>query len=281
MTCSHLTLLPPIRAPPSPVDACDPGLKTLRYNGLHSAIPPHPHEFDFDATLTHWLDTRRKALNNTTVGTGKGPAPGGAFVRVACHRSRSKRFLCLKIAVIRRYQVSGRCSPLWNSHALSRAGARMRVDRIPLAILEAGPAGPGLAHNPGRPLLSPELPCSAADSVWRGCDGELANVVAQALSVAGLSVPSPILAVASRKLAQANPTHARDYREHLERVDTWLGGINGVFTRGRQGLLAHGNTHHVLARAYALDRHLHDDGPLDRGRWEKCRHTFRAHVVED
>jgi len=58
MTCSHLTLLPPIRAPPSPVDACDPGLKTLRYNGLHSAIPPHPHEFDFDATLgtgrTHW-----------------------------------------------------------------------------------------------------------------------------------------------------------------------------------------------------------------------------------
>ena len=51
MTCSHLTLLPPIRAPPSPVDACDPGLKTLRYNGLHSAIPPHPHELDFDATL--------------------------------------------------------------------------------------------------------------------------------------------------------------------------------------------------------------------------------------
>ncbi|HMD85878.1 MAG TPA: hypothetical protein VKO18_14380, partial [Terriglobia bacterium] len=45
------TLLPPIRAPPSPVDACHPGLKTLPYNGLHSALPPHPHELDFDATL--------------------------------------------------------------------------------------------------------------------------------------------------------------------------------------------------------------------------------------
>jgi len=51
MTWSHLTLLPPIRAPPSPLDACNPGLKTLPYNGLHSAIPPHPHELDFDATL--------------------------------------------------------------------------------------------------------------------------------------------------------------------------------------------------------------------------------------
>lgn len=51
MTCSYLTLLPPIRAPPSPLDPCHPALKTLRYNGLHSAIPPHPRELDFDATL--------------------------------------------------------------------------------------------------------------------------------------------------------------------------------------------------------------------------------------
>jgi len=49
MTRSHRTLLPPIRAPPSTVDACDPDRKKLPYNGLPSATPPHPHELDFDA----------------------------------------------------------------------------------------------------------------------------------------------------------------------------------------------------------------------------------------
>jgi hypothetical protein len=82
-------------------------------------------------------------------------------------------------------------------------------------------------------------------------------------------------------LAQANPICARDYREHVERVDTWLGGMDGVVALGRQGLLAYGNTYHALGMPYALDRHLQDEGPLDRGRWEKYRRTFRSHVVED
>ena len=63
MTCSHLTLLPPIRAPPLPVDGCDPGLKTLCYNGLHSAMPPHPQELDFDATLAKCLACLQQAQN--------------------------------------------------------------------------------------------------------------------------------------------------------------------------------------------------------------------------
>jgi hypothetical protein len=36
---------------------------------------------------------------------------------------------------------------------------------------------------------------------------------------------------------------------------------------------------HALAIAYALDQHLQDD--RDRGPWEKCRRTFRAHALED
>lgn len=84
----------------------------------------------------------------------------------------------------------------------------MRADRIPPAILEAGLAGLGLAYNPGRTLLCPEVPCSPADPVWRATDG-------------------------------------------------------------------------ALAMADALDQHPQDDEVLDRGRREKCRRTFWAHLVED
>jgi protoporphyrinogen oxidase len=139
----------------------------------------------------------------------------------------------------------------------------------------------GLAKNPGRTVLCAELPCSMEDPVWRASDAELAKVVTQALAVADLPVRSPILAVASRKLAQAYPIYTRDYREHFERLDHWLGGIEGLVTFGRQGLFAHDNTHHALAMAYALDECLRNDGSLNREDWAARRKAFQEHVVED
>jgi protoporphyrinogen oxidase len=139
----------------------------------------------------------------------------------------------------------------------------------------------GLAQNPGRTVLCAELPCSVEDPVWHASDAELAKVVTQALAVAELPPVSPILAVSSRRLAQAYPIYTRDYREHFERLDHWLEGIDGLVTFGRQGLFAHDNTHHALAMAYALDGCLGDDGSLNRKAWAKCRHSFQEHVVED
>jgi protoporphyrinogen oxidase len=143
------------------------------------------------------------------------------------------------------------------------------------------PKNYGLAENPGRTVLCAELPCSMEDPVWRASDAELAKVVTQALAVADLPVRSPILAVASRRLAQAYPIYTRDYREHFERLDDWLDGIDGLVTFGRQGLFAHDNTHHALAMAYALDECLGNDGALNREDWAERRRAFQEHVVED
>ena len=143
------------------------------------------------------------------------------------------------------------------------------------------PKNYGLAEAPGRTVLCAELPCSTADSVWRATDVELARLMTQALDAAGLPVGCAVRAVATRRLAQAYPIYTREYREHFDRIDEWLGGIEGLVTFGRQGLFAHDNTHHALAMAYALDRCLDDDARLDARQWAECRREFRNHVVED
>jgi protoporphyrinogen oxidase len=143
------------------------------------------------------------------------------------------------------------------------------------------PKNYGLADLPGRTVLCAELPCSLEDPVWRASDAELSRLMSRALEAVGLPVRCRVLAVASRRLAQAYPIYTRDYREHFDRMDSWLGGIEGLVSFGRQGLFAHDNTHHALAMAYALDGCLDERGRLDRTRWASCREAFRAHVVED
>jgi protoporphyrinogen oxidase len=143
------------------------------------------------------------------------------------------------------------------------------------------PKNYALADLPGRTVLCAELPCSTADAVWKASDQELAKLVEDALATAGVPVRCRILEAASRRLAQAYPIYHRDYQGHFDRMDDWVGGIDGLVTFGRQGLFAHDNTHHALAMAYALDGCIGDDGSLDRERWAACRHKFREHVVED
>ena len=143
------------------------------------------------------------------------------------------------------------------------------------------PKNYGLGDAPGRTVLCAELPCSVEDPVWRASDAELARLMSQALAAAGLPLGCRVLSAASRRLSQAYPIYTRDYREHFDRMDAWLTGMDGLVTFGRQGLFAHDNTHHALAMAYALDGCLDGEGRLDRARWDGCRAAFRSHVVED
>ena len=143
------------------------------------------------------------------------------------------------------------------------------------------PKNYGLRELAGRTVLCAELPCGTGDDVWRASDAELGKLVCHALEAAGLPVRAPVSQVISRRLPQAYPIYTRDYREHFDRIDNWLGGIEGLLTFGRQGLFAHDNTHHALAMAYALERCLDDDGAVDRDAWARHRLEFQRHVVED
>jgi protoporphyrinogen oxidase len=143
------------------------------------------------------------------------------------------------------------------------------------------PKNYGLCDRPGTTVLCAELPCAQRDTVWTAPDAELGNLVLRALEVAGLPVRAHVRRVEARRLAQAYPIYTRDYRQHFDRLDDWIGHIDGLVTFGRQGLFAHDNTHHTLAMAYAANQCLSDDGRFDRDRWAIHRREFESHVVED
>jgi protoporphyrinogen oxidase len=143
------------------------------------------------------------------------------------------------------------------------------------------PRNYSLANSPGHTVLCAELPCSIQDPVWRATDKELAALVTKALDAAEAPLRCAVVDATSRRLAQAYPIYTQDYRQNFDRLDGWLGGIEGLLTFGRQGLFAHDNTHHALAMAYAADRCIDNAGRLDEARWTEYRREFRDHVVED
>lgn len=138
-----------------------------------------------------------------------------------------------------------------------------------------------LAELPGKTVLCAELPCSTADEVWQFSDVQLGELVRDALAKAGIPIKVPIRQVVSRRLPQAYPIYARGYRQHFEKLDDWVGKLDGIITLGRQGLFAHDNTHHTLAMAYAAADCTAVDGTFDRGRWATYRREFESYVVED
>jgi len=143
------------------------------------------------------------------------------------------------------------------------------------------PKNYGLAELPGRTVLCAELPCSQSDAVWRSSDPELGALMMKALAASGIPVRAKVIEVSSRRLPQAYPLYTLGYREHFERIDQWLNGLDGILTFGRQGLFAHDNTHHALAMAYAASDCMDDSGAVDVARWQEHRRAFQHHVVED
>jgi protoporphyrinogen oxidase len=143
------------------------------------------------------------------------------------------------------------------------------------------PKNYSLHRQPGVTVLCAELPCSKASRWWTTSDDELGELVKRDLAAAGLPVRVPVRRVAVRRLAQAYPIYTRSYREHFDRIDEWVGGVDNLLTFGRQGLFAHDNTHHTLAMAYAASECLADDGRLDLAKWRAHRREFETHVVED
>jgi len=151
---------------------------------------------------------------------------------------------------------------------------------VPITRLSE-PKNYSLAEAPGTTVLCAELPCRTSDPVWSASEEELGRLVLEALARAEIPVRAPLRSVLVRRLGQAYPIYRRGWRAPFDRIDEFLGSIEGLITFGRQGLFAHDNTHHALAMAYAAADCLGDDGAFDRARWAACRLEFQSHVVED
>jgi protoporphyrinogen oxidase len=154
-------------------------------------------------------------------------------------------------------------------------GADVTITRL------SEPKNYSMGQQPGVTVLCAELPCSKDSAWWTASERHLGDQVLRDLDTAGVPVRARVRQVVVRRLAQAYPIYTRSYREHFDRIDRWVGTIDGLLTFGRQGLFAHDNTHHTLAMAYAAADCLSDECTVDRARWAGHRLAFESHVVED
>ena len=139
----------------------------------------------------------------------------------------------------------------------------------------------GLGEPRGTTVLCAELPCNPGEPYWEWSDAELGKKLCEWLESAGLPVRAPIRRVYTRRVRQAYPVYRSGYEEHLERMDRWIEGLDGLLHYGRQALFAHDNTHHALYMAYAAVDCFAADGTFDERRWQEFRRVFETHVVED
>jgi protoporphyrinogen oxidase len=153
-------------------------------------------------------------------------------------------------------------------------GPETRITRV------SEPKNYGLASLPGRTVLCAELPCDRQDEIWSMPDSDLGELFQQALNAVGLDSPAPVLETVVKRLPQAYPIYTGDFFEHFHAIDSYLEGLEGVLTFGRQGLFAHDNTHHALRMGYAAAE-CYRGGGFDRKRWREYRDAFATHVVED
>lgn len=133
----------------------------------------------------------------------------------------------------------------------------------------------------GRTSLCAEIPCFLNDDIWSMPERELAEHVSAGLARAGLPVTAEILEVRAERIAHAYPLFTTGYEAHFARLDSWLDGLDGLLSFGRQGLYVHDNTHHAIYMAQAAVRCLRPDGTIDSDAWHDQRKVFEKHVVED
>jgi protoporphyrinogen oxidase len=133
----------------------------------------------------------------------------------------------------------------------------------------------------GRTVLCAELPSDPDRPEWKMTDAELGKQMCQWLEGVGLQVKAPVKLTMTRKLKHAYPVYDRNYESHFKAMDSWLAGISGLLTFGRQGLFAHDNTHHAMTMAFAAVDCFGRNGEFDWQRWANYRHEFESHVVED
>lgn len=152
---------------------------------------------------------------------------------------------------------------------------------VPLSRLSEPKNYTGSTEPRGRTVLCAELPSDPGDEYWELSDDELGARLCEWLGKVGLPVNARVLESHTRRLRFAYPVYNRDYENHLQVVDEWLDGIEGLLTLGRQGLFAHDNTHHAMVMAYAANDCLRPDGSFDKEKWHRHRVEFESHVVED
>lgn len=135
-------------------------------------------------------------------------------------------------------------------------------------------------ESPGSTGLCLEIPCFRSDPLWSMDDRGILGMALQDLSISGLPV-SGVKSFFTRRITEAYPSYPAGWHLHFGAIDSWLTGLSGLVTLGRQGLFVHDNTHHAMEMGALAARCFDPAGGWDRDGWSEARRLFRKNVVED
>ena len=93
-------------------------------------------------------------------------------------------------------------------------------------------------HNApdGKTSLILEIPCFYNDEVWNMSDNLLFNRCIDDLSKLGIEIKSKVIDYFFTSVKHAYPIYQLDYKQHLEKLFSWIDSIENILISGRNGL---------------------------------------------
>lgn len=121
---------------------------------------------------------------------------------------------------------------------------------------------PAMVPEPETTAAGMEYFCDEGDELWTSSDESLVALATRELAGLGLVEPGLVTDGVVFRQPKAYPVYDRDYRRNVDVIRTYLSGIAGLHTFGRNGMHRYNNLDHsmlagILAAKNALGEH-HD-----------------------
>ena len=99
---------------------------------------------------------------------------------------------------------------------------------------------------PDRTMLVAEVPCDAADPIWRASDEDLVGMVKSALAPCGWFSSRDVTGGVVKRMASAYPVLETGTELRVRRLLTSLERFGNLHLVGRNGLFTYAHTHSML-----------------------------------
>lgn len=139
----------------------------------------------------------------------------------------------------------------------------------------------GVKEPHGTTGICIEIPCQVGDPIWSSSESVISTKVLEQLETVDLPIQFPIKKSFVRHVKFVYPLYDLDYESRFNAIDNYISRFPRLVSLGRQGLFAHDNTHHTIEMAYRANECLESDLNWNIDLWQRYRHQFNDHVVED
>lgn len=116
---------------------------------------------------------------------------------------------------------------------------------------------PEMVPDPSKTCLGMEYFCSEGDALWEMSDQDLIRLASQEAVQLGLGVePGDVEDGVVIRQYKAYPVYDREYRKHLEVIQTYLSTFKNLQTVGRNGMHRYNNQDHSMLTAMLAVRNI-------------------------